>query len=365
MGRLLEESLGDPVGLVDRVAALVAESGWSTRSDSHLETAANRLLAVEAPRAAPGVLDGVIANVVGLGPIEPLARDESVTDILVNGPAEVWVDRGGTLELTDVKFASSQHLMATVERALAGLGLRVDRSSPMVDGRLRDGSRIHVAIPPATVDYPVVAIRRFSQAVKTFGQLVTSGTATQEEVDLLTGSARGGQNIIVSGGTGAGKTTILNLLASEIPHEERLVTVEDAAELQFQGHVVRLEAHPANAEGFGEVTIRQLLRAALRLRPDRIILGEVRGVEALDLITALNTGHPGSMSTVHAKSPEEARWRIEALALFEGAASRAAVQRQLAAAVDLVVQIARLPEGRKITSIARVARDGSLEVANG
>lgn len=353
------------MGVAERVAALVAENGWSFPLDRHVAAEANRLLAFEAPRAAPDVLEGVVANVVGLGPLEPLSNDESVTDILVNGPDEVWVDRGGALELTNVKFASAPHLLATVERALAGLGLRVDRSSPTVDGRLRDGSRIHVAIPPATVDHPVIAIRRFSQAVRSFDQLVASETATQDQVDLLTSSTRDGHNIIVSGGTGAGKTTILNLLASVIPRGQRLVTVEDAAELQFEGHVVRLEAHPANAEGFGEVTIRQLLRAALRLRPDRIILGEVRGAEALDLITALNTGHPGSMSTVHANSPEEALWRIETLALIEGAASREAVQRQLAAAVDLVVQIARLPEGRRITSIARVARDGTLEVVDG
>ncbi len=349
------------MGLVERVAGLVAENGWSSPTHDRIEYEANRVLAFESPRAKPDVLRDVVAGVVGLGPLDLLASDDSVTDILVNGPTEVWVDRGGALKLTDVKFSSTEHMMATVERALARLGLRVDRSSPTVDGRLEDGSRIHVAIPPATVDYPVVAIRRFNQTVRSFDQLVEIGGATRGQVDFLTRSTRDGLNIIVSGGTGAGKTTLLNLLAAAIPTNDRLVTIEDAAELNFPGHVIRLEAHSANAEGFGEVTIRQLLKASLRLRPDRIILGEVRGAEALDLVTALNTGHRGSMSTVHANSPEEALWRLETLALLDGAASPSAVRRQLMAAVDLIVQVARLPEGRRIVAMARIDRDGSIE----
>lgn len=361
MGECVAQSLGVAMGVVERVSSIIARGGWPGDGQSGLVAEANRILAMEAPRAGIGIVDEVVANVVGLGPLEPLAADDSVTDILVNGPGEVWVDRGGALELTDVRFGSTNHLMATVERALASLGLRVDRSSPTVDARLPDGSRIHVAIPPATVDYPVVAIRRFSRAIESFEQLVESGTASGTQVDILTSAARGGENVIVSGGTGAGKTTLLNLLVSAIPRDVRVVTVEDAAELRLPGHVIRLEAHPANAEGFGEVTVRQLLRSALRLRPDRLILGEVRGSEALDLITALNTGHRGSMSTVHANSPEEAMWRLETLALLDGSASPHAVQRQLSAAVDFVVQIARLAEGRRITSIARVGRDGSIE----
>lgn len=350
------------MGLAGRVAGLVAEGLYSQASnEARITHEANRVLAFESPRSDPGLVGSVVSDMIGLGPLDRLVGDESVTDILVNGPDEVWVDRHGVLELTGVSFASKQHLMATVERSLAGLGLRVDRSSPTVDGRLKDGSRLHVAIPPATVDYPVLAIRRFTKAVASFRHLVDTGAATDSQVEFLVASIREGLNIIVSGGTGAGKTTLLNLLAGAIPATERLVTVEDAAELDFPGHVVRLEAHPANAEGFGEVTIRQLLRSALRLRPDRIVLGEVRGAEALDLITALNTGHRGSMSTVHANSPEEAMWRLETLALLDGAASPQAISRQLASAIDLVVQMARLPEGRKVTTIARCSRDGKME----
>jgi pilus assembly protein CpaF len=361
MDRVLATRMEVAMGLVTRVASMVAEQGWSGAGFSGIESEASRILALEAPRATPDVLSDVLANVVGLGPLEVLAADPSVTDILVNGPSEVWIDRGGTLERTAVQFESTAHLMATVERAIAGLGLRVDRSSPTVDGRLRDGSRIHVAIPPATVDYPVVAIRRFSRAVETFEELISTGCASSAQVKFLTRSTRDRKNIIVSGGTGAGKTTLLNLLAAAVPFSERLVTIEDAAELQFPGHVVRLEAHPSNAEGFGAVSIRELLKAALRLRPDRIILGEVRGAEALDLVTALNTGHQGSMSTVHANSPEEAMWRLETLALLDGSASPRAVRRQLSTAIDLIVQIARLPGGRKITCIASVSADGTVE----
>jgi pilus assembly protein CpaF len=303
----------------------------------------------------------VVDRVLGLGPIEPLLVDPRVTDILINGPFEVWVDRGGALERTAVQFEDGRDLMTTIDRAISALGLRIDRSSPVIDARLPDGSRLHAAIPPAAVDSPIVAIRRFSRAVESFEHFVASRSATRSQVEFLQKGVHDRKTTIVSGGTGAGKTTLLNLLAGSIPFGERVVTVEDAAELRFGGHVVRLEARPPNAEASGEITIRQLLRSALRLRPDRIVLGEVRGPEALDLITALNTGHEGSMSTVHANSPQEAMWRLETLALLDGVASPEAVTRQLYSAVDHVVQMSRSSGRRVITSIAQVAADGSVD----
>jgi pilus assembly protein CpaF len=228
----------------------------------------------------------------------------------------------------------------------------------MVDGRLADGSRIHVVLPPAAVDHPIVAIRRFTQTVGTLEELVGVGSATRDQLETMTSAVRARETILVSGGTGSGKTTLLNLLAGLIPLTERVVTIEDAAELQIPGHRVRLEAHPANQEGVGEITIRRLLRSALRLRPDRIIVGEVRGAEALDLIWALNTGHRGSLSTIHANTPQEALWRLETLALSAGDTSEAAVRRQLHAAIGLVVQLERQGPVRSISEIARVGQDG-------
>lgn len=361
MGQGLVEGMEHSMGLIDRVSAMLAQAGTAI-TDDRIVMDAKQLLQVEAPLASEETLRAVVDNMTGLGPLEPLADDPSVTDILVNGPSMVWVDRGGVLEMTDVAFDSHSHLMATVERSLAGLGLRVDRASPMADARLPDGSRLHVAIPPASVDHAIVAIRRFTQAVDSFDQLVERGSLTGGQAALLRAAVVDGKNIIVSGGTGAGKTTLLNLLAAMIPATERIITIEDAAELHLPGHVVRLEAHPKNAEGFGEVTIRELLRSALRLRPDRIIVGEVRGPEALDLIGALNTGHRGSMSTVHANSPEEAMWRLETLALLDGAAAPSAIQRQLYAAVEMVVQVARVGGKRSIRSIALVDGSGAIEV---
>jgi pilus assembly protein CpaF len=351
------------MGLADRVATLVARDG-GTSVRGEVADFAGRLLAIESPLSPQALVGDVVDRVLGLGPLQSLIDDPHVTDILVNGPGEIWVDRGSDLELVPVAFASVADLMATVERTIAALGLRVDRSSPMVDGRLPDGSRIHVAIPPATVDSPVIAIRRFRPSVRDLASLVALGAMGDACARFLRSSVIDRKTIVVSGATGAGKTTLLNVLAAEIPRNERLVTVEDAAELDFPGHVVRLEARPANAEGFGEVSIRQLLRSALRLRPDRIVLGEVRGPEALDLVTALNTGHRGSMSTVHANSPEEAIWRLETLALLDGAASPDAIRRQLFAAVDLVVQVARSADRRYIASLAGVGSDGQMEAVD-
>ena len=350
MDRGLAAGLGYPVGVVERIGRAIA-LGDSALREEIVEAEADRLLALESPWRAEGTRRSVVAHVMGLGPIQELVDDPDVTDVLVNGHDEVWVDRGGRLEPTEVEFESEEHLIATIERAIAPLGLRIDRSAPMVDARLADGSRLHAVLPPASVDVALLAIRRFTQRLSGPEDLVATGTATSGEVELLVEAVAGRQNIVVSGGTGAGKTTLLNVLGQAIPTGERVVVIEDASELALPGHVVKLEARPANSEGVGRVTINSLLRSALRLRPDRIMVGEVRGGEALDLIWALNTGHRGSLTTVHANSPQEAIWRIETLAMSAGVVSDRAISRQLRAAVDIVVQLERFESGRRITSI--------------
>ncbi|MGH8949922.1 MAG: CpaF family protein [Acidimicrobiia bacterium] len=343
--------------MIDRVVDDIATGGVPLRR-SEVTAEARRLLGLASPNHAGDWAATIADRVLGLGPLEPLLADPAVTDILVNGPGDIWVDRGGALTRVEGQFASEADLYAAVERVIAPLGLRVDRSSPMVDGRLGDGSRIHVVVPPASVDHPIIAIRRFTQAVASLDELVGAGTATPTQVETMAKAVRARRTILVSGGTGTGKTTLLNLLAAHIPISERVVTIEDAAELRIPGHRVRLEAHPPNPEGVGEITIRQLLRSALRLRPDRIIVGEVRGSEALDLISALNTGHRGSLSTIHANAPREALWRLETLALSAGDTSEMAVRRQLLAAIDLVVQLDRADGVRVVSQIAEVGPDG-------
>lgn len=342
------------MGVIDRVARVIA-LGDTDLDRGDLATEARRLLDLEAPWLAVGAVDEVVDRVVGLGPVQRLFDDPNVSDVLVNGHREVWVDRGADLERVPVSFVSDEDLVATVERVIAPLGLRLDRASPMVDARLPDGSRLHAVLPPASVDHPLLAIRRFTQRVAKLDDLVAAGTATEAQVSRLVEAVQKRRTIVVSGGTGAGKTTLLNLLAGVIAPTERVVTIEEAAELALPGHVVRLEARPANAEGAGAITVRSLLRSALRLRPDRIIVGEVRGVEALDLISALNTGHRGSLTTVHANSPEQSLLRLETLALSAGDTSEAAVSRQLRTAVDLVVQIERAAGLRRIVAIADTA----------
>ncbi len=353
MGSSLGTGLGDAVGVIDRVSRAIAV-GDTSLAPHAVEEQARRLLRSESPWRAEESVERVVDSVLGLGPLQPLLEDPETSDILVNGPDEVWVDRGGVLELTDVRFTSAEEMVATVERVIAPLGLRIDRSAPMVDARLSDGSRLHAVLPPASVEVPLVAIRRFTQVVQTLEDLVSAGSATEEEVSVMATAVRDRRTIVISGGTGAGKTTLLNLLAALIPASERVVTIEDAAELTLPGHVVRLEARPPNAEGVGQITIRSLLRSALRLRPDRIIVGEVRGPEALDLVSALNTGHKGSLTTVHANSPREALWRLETLALSAGDTSETAVSRQLRAAIDTIVQIERTSQGRRVRSIVPV-----------
>jgi len=305
--------------------------------------------------------DRVLLLATGLGPLEPLLADPGIDEVMVNGAGAVYAERGGLLERTEVTFGSDAELMHAIERILAPLGRRVDEASPLCDARLPDGSRVNVVIPPLSLTGPCLTIRRFRREGFSLRDLVENGTLTDGAADLLALAVSARASILVSGGTGSGKTTTLNALSGAIPGEERIVTIEDAAELRLrQRHVVRLEARPANLEGRGEVTIRQLVRNALRMRPDRIVVGEVRGGEALDLLQALNTGHDGSLSTVHANSPADALRRVETLALMADVGlPHAAVREQVASAVDVVVHQARAQDGsravRSVTEVVRVA----------
>jgi pilus assembly protein CpaF len=297
----------------------------------------------------------------GLGPLEPLLADPSVDEVMVNGPESVWVERRGRLEPAGVGFAGEAELLHAIERILAPLGRRVDEASPLCDARLADGSRVNVVIPPLALSGPCLTIRRFRRHGFSLDDLVENGTLPPELSDFLARCVRAGASILVSGGTGSGKTTTLGALSGALPPAERIVTIEDAAELRLrQPHVVRLEARPPNLEGRGEVTIRQLVRNALRMRPDRIVVGEVRGAEALDMLMALNTGHEGSLTTVHANSPPDALRRVETLALMAGVGlPHAAVREQLASALQLVVHQARGADGRRrVECVAEVVRLG-------
>jgi pilus assembly protein CpaF len=301
----------------------------------------------------------ILREAVGLGPLEELLADPAVEEVMVNGHERVYVERRGRIERTDVRFASEGALRDAIERILTPLGRRVDELSPMVDARLEDGSRVHVVIPPLAVDGPTVSIRRFAAARPGPGELVELGTLTQELHDQLAAAVAARRSILVSGGTGSGKTTLLNALSAFIDSDERVITIEDAAELRLrQPHVVRLESRPANVEGRGRVTIRELLRGALRMRPDRIVIGEVRGGEALDLLMALNTGHEGALSTVHANSPEDALRRVETLALMAGVGlPHEAIREQLGRGLDLVIHLARLSDGsRRVVEVGEVVR---------
>jgi pilus assembly protein CpaF len=301
----------------------------------------------------------VVRLATGLGPLEPLLSDPRVDEVMVNGPGEVWVERGGRIEPTSVRFGSESELMHAIERILAPLGRRVDEASPLCDARLADGSRVNVVIPPLALGGPCLTIRRFRRSGFSLEELVEAGTLPASLADELAERVRSRAAVLVSGGTGSGKTTTLNALSGAIPDGERIVTIEDAAELRLrQRHVVRLEARPPNVEGRGEVTIRTLVANALRMRPDRIVVGEVRGAEALDMLQALNTGHEGSLTTVHANSPEDALRRVETLALMAGVGlPHEAIREQVATAIDLVVHQVRGPDGaRRIASVAEVVR---------
>jgi pilus assembly protein CpaF len=301
----------------------------------------------------------IVRDSVGLGPLEALLADPAVEEVMVNGPDRVFVERGGRIEPTAVAFADEEELRNAIERILAPLGRRVDELSPMVDARLADGSRVNVVIPPLALDGPAVSIRRFGARRPGPAELVELGTIDEGQRRLLERAVRERRSILVSGGTGSGKTTLLNALSSFVDPSERVVTIEDAAELRLQQpHVVRLESRPAGVEGRGEVTIRDLLRNALRMRPDRIVIGEVRGPEALDLLTALNTGHDGALSTVHANSPADALSRLETLALMAGVGlPHGAIAEQVRRGIDLVVHLRREADGaRRVTEVSECSR---------
>lgn len=338
--------------VIDRIADAVSD-----RAD--MAAVAGSVAAAEAPLRAAVVADEAIATLVGMGPLDALLADPDVSDVLVNRPDEIWVERNGSLELTAAAFPGPEAVIAAVERSLLPLGLRLDRLSPAVDARLPDGSRLHALIPPAAVDGPVVAIRRFTTAVVALQDLVVGGSITKEGARTLERLVVDRNSLLVSGGTGAGKTTLLNVLSRLVPAGERVVTIEEAAELDLEGHVVRLESRAPNAEGAGEIPVRALVRHALRMRPDRIIVGEVRGAEAFDLIQAMSTGHAGSMGTVHASGPDQAMWRVETLAGLSATASPAALHRMLHTAVDTVVHVERDGTVRRVRSISSVMPDST------
>jgi|SRR5579872_225082 len=298
-------------------------------------------------------------DILGHGPIERFLADDSVTEIMVNGPYDVWVERNGRLHRTPVKFDDESHLRRIINKIVAQVGRRIDESSPMVDARLPDGSRVNATLPPLSLSGPLLTIRKFGRDRLAMDALVANRSLTAETADLMQRCVQARLNILISGGTGAGKTTLLNALSASIPDSERIITIEDAAELQLaQRHVLRLEARPRNLEGEGEVTIRDLVRNSLRMRPDRIVVGEVRGGEALDMLQALNTGHDGSLSTVHANSPRDALARVETMVLMAGYdLPLKAIRQQVASAIDLIVQIERLSDGtRRVVEIAEVQR---------
>ena len=303
------------------------------------------------------LLDAVIADITSYGPIDPLLSDDTITEVMVNGPDQVYVERGGLLYETDVKFDNDDHVKRIIDRIIAPLGRRCDESSPMVDARLPDGSRVNAIIPPLSLVGPTLTIRKFSRDPLKVADLVGFGTISPEFVDFMHACVRGRLNVLLSGGTGSGKTTLLNVLSSFIPSTERIVTIEDAAELQLQQrHVVRLEKRPPNIEGKGEVTIRDLVINSLRMRPDRIIVGEVRGSEALDMLQAMNTGHDGSMTTVHSNSPRDALSRLETMVLMAGTElPLRAIREQIVAALDLVIHQERMQDGtRKVVRVSEV-----------
>jgi pilus assembly protein CpaF len=298
-------------------------------------------------------------DILGHGPLERLLADDSVSEIMVNGAHDVWVERQGRLYQTNVQFTDESHLRRIINKMVAQVGRRIDESSPMVDARLPDGSRVNAVIPPLSLSGPLVTIRKFSNKRLDLNELVRLGTLSADTVDFLERCVLGQLNVLISGGTGSGKTTLLNALSSSIADSERIVTIEDAAELQLkQNHVLRLESRPKNIEGQGEITIRALVRNALRMRPDRIIVGEVRGAEALDMLQAMNTGHDGSLTTVHANSPRDGLARVETMVLMAGYdLPLRAIRQQIASALDLIIHLERLEDGtRRVTAITEVQR---------
>ncbi len=330
--------------LLDQISAVIDEL---IVEDKVLLTSADRSRLVES----------VTNDMLGLGPLEPLLQDNEVSDIMVNGHADVWIERGGRLVRTDIRFRDDPHLMTVINRIVARVGRRIDESSPMVDARLPDGSRVNAVIPPLALDGPGLSIRRFGGHAIQIYDLLRTNSLTEEMADFLRTAVGTRLNILVAGGTGSGKTTLLNCLSAFIPEDQRIITIEDAAELALQQpHVFRLETRPPNVEGRGEVTIRDLFRNTLRMRPDRVIVGEVRGAEVLDMLQAMSTGHDGSMTTLHANNPRDALSRLEMMMLLSGAAlPEKTVRQYIVGSLNLIVHVARLVDGsRRVTRITEI-----------
>jgi pilus assembly protein CpaF len=347
--------------LLDRIDLAALESIPEERLREELRLLVERLLLEDGVALNDNERRRIVVDiqneVLGLGPLEPLLADATISDILVNTYKQVYVERYGKLELTDVRFGSNAHLMKIIDRIVSRIGRRVDESSPMVDARLPDGSRVNAIIPPLALDGPLLSIRRFAVVPLKVDDLIRLKTMTPLMADILAGLVKAKVNILISGGTGSGKTTLLNVLSANIPVGERVVTIEDAAELQMQQpHVVRLETRPPNIEGKGEITQRALVRNSLRMRPDRIVIGEVRGAEALDMLQAMNTGHDGSMTTVHANTPRDALTRLENMIGMGGLTlPPKAMRQQISSAITVVIQASRMPDGkRKVVSIQEV-----------
>ncbi|KAA3645292.1 MAG: CpaF family protein [Chloroflexi bacterium] len=340
--------------LENNPAALQSNGGMISEL---LEKAYERTRLQLSPTLREQVFHDVTDNLMGYGPIQPLLDEPEVTEVMVNAYNSVYVERNGRLEKTGVQFDDDAHVLRVIERIVLPLGRRIDADSPAVDARLPDGSRVNAIVPPVAIDGPSLTIRKFSKERLGIQDLINFGSITEPMAEFLEACVKAHLNIVISGGTGSGKTTLLNILSGFIPEEERIVTIEDAAELQLQqDHVVRLETKAANLDGMGEMTIRQLVRNSLRMRPDRIVVGEVRGGEALDMLQAMNTGHDGSLTTVHANTPRDASSRLETLTLMAGMELPLRIVReQIASAVDVIVQQSRLPDGaRKVTYITEV-----------
>jgi pilus assembly protein CpaF len=347
--------------LLERVDLKVMESLAPEKLRDELKILVDRILSEEAAvlneTERRNLVRDIQYEMLGLGPLEPLLADPTISDILVNTYAQVYVERRGKLELTDIRFTDDAHLKKIIDKIVSRVGRRIDESSPMVDARLPDGSRVNAIIPPVSIDGPILSIRRFAATPLRMDDVINFHSVTPEMAEVMKGISKAKVNILISGGTGTGKTTLLNILSGYIPESERIVTIEDAAELQLQQpHVVRLETRPMNIEGRGEVTQRLLVRNALRMRPDRIILGEVRGSEAIDMLQAMNTGHEGSMVTIHANSARDALTRLENMIGMGGMNLPPKVMRQqISSAIGVVIQIARLTDGRrKIVSIQEI-----------
>ncbi|MFO7543372.1 MAG: CpaF family protein [Thiobacillus sp.] len=344
--------------LLDRIDLAALESIPEERLREELRQLVERLLVEDGVALNDAERKRIVVDiqneVLGLGPLEPLLADATISDILVNTYKQVYVERFGKLHLTDVRFGSNAHLMKIIDRIVSRIGRRVDESSPMVDARLPDGSRVNAIIPPLALDGPLLSIRRFAVVPLKVDDLINLKTLTPQMAEILAGLVKAKVNILISGGTGSGKTTLLNVLSANIPAGERVVTIEDAAELQMQQpHVVRLETRPPNIEGNGEITQRALVKNSLRMRPDRIVIGEVRGAEVLDMLQAMNTGHDGSMTTVHANSPRDALTRMENMIGMGGLTlPPKAMRQQISSAITVVVQVSRMPDGkRKVVSL--------------